>query len=300
MDVEPTQGTPPARQPAQPDAPTKSGPANTAPKKPLPANVTPGNLAPSRSTAEIARLDKVVTGDLVALKVARSEFLPMPQDYADSRRSQDYAGKALTKFLNAETTLARDLRLAVAARLPTAVDSHFEEKANEVASAMIAMRPDDDIFRHAVYSAVADLTQHLPVAVLAAVITERSLSDGNRHTLATEYQVNCAEHPTSIVFDTSPALKEAIRSNPGYQSIIDKNARACFDSNGKTPKDKDYVSHVLSNVRAVVESSHSARTDSDIVQDFLTSVVKYAKSQCVVLPDVEIQSLYSQVLGGPM
>jgi hypothetical protein len=265
-------------------------------------------LAPSRSTAEIARLDKVVTGDLVALKVARSEFLPMPQDYADSRRSQDYAGKALIKFLNAETTLARDLRLAVAARLPTAVDSHFEEKANEVASAMIAMRPDDDIFRHAVYSAVADLTQHLPVAVLAAVITERSLSDGNRHTLAalgenyraTEYQVNCAEHPTSIVFGTSPALKEAIRSNPGYQSIIDKNARACFDSNGKTPKDKDYVSHVLSNVRDVVESSHSARTDSDIVQDFLTSVVKYAKSQGVVLPDVEIQSLYSQVLGGPM
>ena len=89
-------------------------------------------------------------------------------------------------------------------------------------------------------------------------------------------------------------FKSEIRKDPGYQKIIDAKVQDCFV--GKEGE-KLNIDDVLANVRTVIVSAH---TNGDIKQDFLGSVLRYAKSQGIILPDLEIQSLRSIILGGPL
>jgi hypothetical protein len=233
------------------------------------------------------QLDAAITHDLVVVRRAEAaadkaarQMGAHPND-GSSIRTFEFAKQS---FDRAQAELDRHVKLAFAARLPKFDRSSFDRQLDAIDREMATRHGSDREVWHAIKNAKIEVEEGLPDAQHAAVIMERILNNA-----PPEEQLSAL----NSVYRNS-TFKSEIRNDPGYQKIIDAKAQDCFVDQDKKERNND---DVLANVRAGIESAH---TNGDIKQDFLSSVLRYADSQGIVLPDPEIQALRSMVLGGPL
>lgn len=275
MGVGPTEGPSQTSPPARIDR--KSGPASAAPAagKPLPTNVTPGNLVSSRSRAT-TKSDGDISTDVREVEQATATFSDAwhQGNVLTSKAKLESAGQALS---SAQDKLNRDVNLALTARLPKFNPESFDRQIDAIAADMAARYGGGLVIREALAKAKVDVEQSLPDAQHAALIMGRILKNDSL-----EQQF----FALNSVYSHS-GFKTEIRKDPGYQKIIAAKVKDCFVDKSVRPE----------SVRAVIDDW---KTQSDIKQDFLSAVEKYAKANKIVLPDLELKSLWSIVLGGPL
>lgn len=284
MGVGPTEGSSLAPPPDRTD--TKSGSAGAAPAtdKPLPTNVTPGNLAPSKSPADIKKLDAAIAGDLDAVTKATENVRAASLRLDNTPSSQTFFSLAQQNLAKVRATLGQDVKLAFTARLPRAFDRvSFDRNMDLIAGDMTRWYGSNGEISDAIKKAKIEIEVGLPDAEHAAVIMQRVLNNP-----PDTWFISLNSVYRNVEF------KAAIRNDPGYKEIIDAKVRDCFV--GKD-RQKLELNVALANVRAVIEFRHA---HSDIKQDFLNTVLRYAETQKIALPSSEIEALRAIVLGGPM